>query len=483
MSRDPKDPHLFELLSHTIKTALDYVHLADTGRTHIGTHSNWPELSWYDSGLPNITTISDGPKDYSEVVRPSFHAMFYALAAKSEQIPKFSKESSFVALLEYVETDPRLNTYLMLDRGANWGESRLLGIVGEILDRYVHIGNAEELLLDELLSVYLPIERFLLDEALPATTAVPILFVNFETSSFRLNDSVSIEQMSDDWHLARGWHGPWKFSHDSSVESAATHALCISNRTIENHSWLDLHNAVSQHDLERIDRFFAAIRITTGYETGYAQLLTIPLGWASGYTADLMPIETLSVNNYPPTSERGAWRDEAPMVSLSDAENIKRIFKGLEQTIGTGHERRVRLAMHRLNLSSMRTTEEDEVIDAVIAMEALLSDDNQEMTHKVAMRMATLYKLIDISRTEQIFKETKQIYRFRSKIVHGDADLYKFREIDRSGERISTVDAAIEHLRTAFSILIQNPALLEPRNIDNYLLTNTFEAFPPPDSI
>ena len=57
--------------------------------------------------------------------------------------------------------------------------------------------------------------------------------------------------------------------------------------------------------------------------------------------------------------------------------------------------------MNRLNLSSLRTIDEDGIIDAMIAMEALLSDERQEMTHKVVMRLAALYKTADPSRSEQ----------------------------------------------------------------------------------
>ena len=130
--------------------------------------------------------------------------------------------------------------------------------------------------------------------------------------------------------------------------------------------------------------------------------------------------------------------------------------------------------MDRLNLSSMRTTDEDGVIDAMIAMESLLSDGTQEMTHKVAMRLAGLYKIADPPRAEQAFMEMKRIYTFRSKIVHGDADTDKYREIDRNGEKISAVTAAVEHLRNAFAVLIRHPTLLDPRRIDSFLLNDKF---------
>jgi|SRR5215469_6526146 len=109
----------------------------------------------------------------------------------------------------------------------------------------------------------------------------------------------------------------------------------------------------------------------------------------------------------------------------------------------------------------------------MIALEALLSDGTQEMTHKVAMRLAALYKISDRPRAVQAFTEMKRIYGFRSKIVHGSADWQKYREITRGKEKVRATDAALEHLRNAFAVLIKNPAFLDPQKIDSFLLTDT----------
>lgn len=87
------------------------------------------------------------------------------------------------------------------------------------------------------------------------------------------------------------------------------------------------------------------------------------------------------------------------------------------------------------------------------------------------MRLGGLYKVTDRSRAERAFVEMKRIYKLRSKIVHGDADLDKYREIDRDGVKISAIDAAVEHLRNTFAALIKQPGLLDPKKIDTFLLT------------
>jgi len=89
--------------------------------------------------------------------------------------------------------------------------------------------------------------------------------------------------------------------------------------------------------------------------------------------------------------------------------------------------------MDRLNLSSMRTTDEDGIIDAMIAMEALLSDGTQEMTTKFRCAWLDLQNRWSPS-CRKVFMEMKRIYAFRSKIVHGDAT-DKHREITRGEQK------------------------------------------------
>jgi hypothetical protein len=45
--------------------------------------------------------------------------------------------------------------------------------------------------------------------------------------------------------------------------------------------------------LRLIDAFFASVRIVTGLDTGYAQLLTRPIGWGFLVQGDFSPINRL----------------------------------------------------------------------------------------------------------------------------------------------------------------------------------------------
>jgi len=112
-------------------------------------------------------------------------------------------------------------------------------------------------------------------------------------------------------------------------------------------------------------------------------------------------------------------------------------------------------------------------LDATIALEALLSDDdNQEMTHKIAMRLGALSKISnDFGKTpQQVYKDMKQIYAYRSAIVHGSKYAEKKRVIKIDNEEIGVHSLAVQFLRKTLKILIENPAFREVKKIDEDLL-------------
>lgn len=472
----PIDPRLFDLFCGALETALWYVREAKTGKTHIGKHEHWPELQYHEqSGLPYVTTTSMGPEDYSDTISGIYSAL-YGMFSGEEQLD-YSKEKSFVALVDYVKGQPRLSQYFVLEP-SDISYTRLLSIVSDILDRYIHTTNdTEHLDREKLLPIYLPMERAMFAERLPIVAVVPILFLKFDFEKFQISESISVEKLSDEFHLARAWRGSWSESGESIVESAATHGLFISGLFLENENWFEvgrLKMDLDFYSVDEIDTFFAAIRIMTGYPVGYAQIVDVPVGWASYYAANITPIGGPRVEKYPAFFKKGYWREEVPTVTSAQMDSISLVLDGLHGLFLSKRVKKARLAIHRLNLSALRTTDEDGVLDSMIAMEALLSDGNQEMTHKVAVRLAALYKILAPARSAQVFREMKQIYKFRSKIVHGSSDLEKGREIERDGQEIAVIDAALEHLRNAFVVLIRNPALLDPQRIDEFLLTGAY---------
>jgi hypothetical protein len=128
VSTIPKDAHLFELFCGAIEVGLEYVRLAETGKTHIGNHDNWPELLWHENGLPYIINASQGPKNYADAIRGAY---LFLVALDSGEIPRdFNKEPKFLALIEYAKVQPRLKTFFLHDKEHDHGTTILHLIVG-----------------------------------------------------------------------------------------------------------------------------------------------------------------------------------------------------------------------------------------------------------------------------------------------------------------------------------------------------------------
>jgi Apea-like HEPN len=177
------------------------------------------------------------------------------------------------------------------------------------------------------------------------------------------------------------------------------------------------------------------------------------------------------VRNYPQEFEQSDWDAPVPLVNQEQVIAIKKCFLALRQHASN---KRLSIATRRLNRRALRTSPEDSVIDLTIGLEALFADGNQEMTHKIALRAAALYKLTDPSKSRDVFKEIKEVYKLRSAIVHGDnVDANK----TVSTRSLSVEDAAVEHLRALLQILLQNPEFLDPAVIDHQLLLGSGDGY------
>jgi hypothetical protein len=81
------------------------------------------------------------------------------------------------------------------------------------------------------------------------------------------------------------------------------------------------------------------------------------------------------------------------------------------------------LALRRFNYSYSREKVEDKIIDFAISVEALFSKKNDgidSIAYKLATRISRLWKINDLD-YKKIFKDIKNFYDARSKIVHGDS--------------------------------------------------------------
>jgi hypothetical protein len=159
------------------------------------------------------------------------------------------------------------------------------------------------------------------------------------------------------------------------------------------------------------------------------------------------------------------------VLTTLDLEKVGNLFNRLGDLTQSGGESRLNLAIKRLNSSALRTNDEDGIIDSAIALEALLADGNVEMTYKVSLRAAALAGLRPLAVPTRVLDEMKQIYAFRSAVVHGSvSDMQKRKVLTRDGEKLPTAQVALEHLRTVLMVVAENPKYLDVKAIDTDLL-------------
>ena len=464
----PADEALWRKFRDAFVAALEYARVYSLNGRYISDKSSCVELTWHANGMPRLwnTSLNCG-KDYSSVFRPNWSA---ALGGDEDEKPNFDELTSF-----FRSHEPIANFF---------PDSLLESGVGVLLhgavDTYVH-AYGFEFHENKVLEVFGPIEETLLLRQRRGALWIPILWQVFETDNFLLAANVNIRRIPDELHLTRGFR--WNGSNENLlVESGATHAFVIDGVSLPNQ---DFFRAAAWGSIEEelptadVDLLFACLRIAAHAETGYAQLLFIPTNWSYSFNAVFNSVRRVDRKRYPRSFDNGVWASESlPALTADQLRLSSELFARLSSLERTGT--RMGLAIRRLNQAFLRDDEHDSILDVTIGMEALLSDGSEEITHKLALRLAALLKFAQIGKipAHQLFKEAKAIYKFRSAVIHGDINAVEKRaHITRHDqEKVSTVFVALEHFRNLLCAIAFNADFLKVELIDTRLLLGCLES-------
>ena len=462
----PVEPQLFQLAAAAVEEGLERVRQLKAENRYIGTYFGWHRLSQYDSGLPSLTeSFMSGPTDHKDA--------FTGVAGPPLVDPDGLE--TFKALLSYATSHSRLRSYFSppsRDFDEKLFKVEMYLLAEYLIDRYIHVCKDAPFSIERLLPIYLPLEAGIFADSLTVDVVVPILFLKFDFDSVPLGANAHVERMDDEFQLARAAKRAYEPGVHPSVLSAASHALILSGWELKNENYWEVSNTYSEvaaYPLHNIDMFFAALRTVAGADSGYAQLLLRPLNWAHDYTAHLPPVEGTSIRRYRGWFENFHWLRSVATMPEEEVTEAGRLYSKLIRA----ESNRLTIASQRLNYCFLRESEEDSVLDATIAMEVLLSDDSrQEMTHKLALRVAALSRFSGSEQTPvEVYRAVKRIYAYRPAIVHGSTKTERNREIALSGQdKIPTVTAAINYLRMIVSVLTEHDEYLDPNVIDEELL-------------
>ncbi|MDN8592045.1 HEPN domain-containing protein [Paenibacillus sp. 11B] len=389
----------------------------------------------------------------------------------------------FQEYLELLSNDDYFKIFFSY-RGFFDNDIYLLGVrllVTKLIEAYLHIyGTNSELKVENFNKLYEPIEEFIFAERLYYDIYVPILFTKFDFEDCAVSESGDIEivKIDDNLQLSRSSIQQHGSPISSSILNGASHALKIKGFSIEGkRSYFDVNqhfSDISMYPIDKINAFFNSMRIITfDNDLGYAQLLAVPVGWTEKYNAFLSSIYGTTVKSYPKVFEDYFWlKTEFTTINEDLAKDILNLFERFDLE----KQHKLQLANRRLNMCVLREEEEDSILDATIAMEALLSDGGTgELTHKLALRMATIFKISPLTSytPDMVFDIVKKIYAYRSSIVHGGKVKNQEITLQELGLTIPTPRLAIVLLKITIKVLIDNPIYFNPKLLDLELLKVT----------
>ncbi|MBZ0090044.1 MAG: hypothetical protein K8H90_06675 [Thermoanaerobaculia bacterium] len=463
-----------------IRAGLEYLASQGEAAPRLRRRSGWPMIGTALNGMPDFQFASlgseTGPLDYSSVFESPLLGAMLGQTTSGRSLPWFTAFRD--ACLENAD----VRTYFVGDEPDARQESSLFsiltsGILGGVLDAYIH--SKGDFGFDEELAVrfFELWTRPVFEDRLPCRTVVPISFVTFEFDELELDDGVRISRIDARDHVARLTRPFGTFlslTDNERAASLASHALYSEGWSIPRQKNILLLKAAlseqSEDQADFIGTFFASLRACFPHPLGYAQVLVEPIGWATRFEYTLQEFGVYSCGEYR-QAVLGArsTAGDLPVCRTPDLDQLGAAFRELRAS----NQRGLKLASSRLNRAALRDHPDDALVDACIVLEALLSDGStQEITHKLSMRLALVAsRAIPSKAPGEIFREAKDIYSARSKLVHGARKGARDSASEEDAASLRTAaELSFEYARTCLLSLLVNPEFRDPVRLDEFLL-------------
>ena len=357
-------PDIYELVKEAVSDGLVLVKDAIDNNKYIGSYWEFPELEFFDSGFPrfsHLTLSSDkAPKDLSSIFKEG-----RGNAHEARCDPKLI--ASWVRFRDSALQDESLSNYWKFSEGSELSMNlSVFGFLGDILEIYFFTYKTCDFTEENFRAVYETWEPTAFAKTLPIDIVVPLICVPFSFERLEISTDTIIERMSDEFQLARCPTERTGFSPQNTLLGASTHALVIKGWYIDQLSEYDKYRILSDiaayaKPLAKVDQFMAALRVLTGVETGYGQVIARPSGWCPSWKAWLPNVFEARTRAYPDRLENHGWLEKREILTESLCKNIDKIYNGVQQ-ISELH-----VPCRRLNAAFLRRDEEDSILDITIA--------------------------------------------------------------------------------------------------------------------
>jgi hypothetical protein len=434
-------------------------------------------MSWLDSGFPSFRESGfyndKSPRDYVSMVRPRGLLGAFAGGYTSPEAG-FPKGVELASFLRVHKIGQRLDLGRFVYKDIV-SDRPVEGLVGDAVERYLHLYGLNAPIETERRDAI--IRRLVFGtiwRPLDLRLVVPITMTHFAVDHFPLTETTYIARMPQKLQLARARMSTLGSGAVRMVVGAATHAFVSKDWSLDVDKIDEVQRSLNQSSsnvLDAIDSFFGALRIVTGINTGYAQLLWVPKRWSLEYFCDLTPVYGTTLRRYPGEYDNYGWAASGAMVSAEQLTEVRRVYRA----VVSSQSEAIRLALSRLNGCLTRSDAVDAILDGTIGLELLLGDDqNQSLSYKLRLRAAALALLRadPAYPAAEVASKVKRLYEARSAIVHGR----RKKRSKRAAEPADTSNVnerllASDLLRFVLNVLLTNPEYQDdPTKIDEGLL-------------
>lgn len=465
-----KDSKLYELLKAFVFKVYPLIKPAIEDSFIKPKYDKYPNLSYNENGMPSLSEYSsNSPYKISDL----FRKWGISSEINLEEITEYNKCCEHLASHNEFRTSFFPENLNILKSAKNLFEFYIKETPIDILERYFLLNKEENENEKLLTNIYSEYENYIYSKNLYFDIGIPILFLKCSEDYFEITESIIVRKISEENHKARFKVKSYSPAILDPIISSATHELVFRDHFIKKQPSFGYTNLdyESAYPIEKFEKFFNAIKLITNENSGFAQVLVYPHEWVDSFNMDLPTIKGISLKKYPNYFDNFYWKTkELPEIDKSDLEEISKIYLNLLKN----ENNKIQISDKRLRYSYLRDNEEDSILDIIIALETLLSDNNKgELTYKLSMRIAGLLNF----HTEkydaiETFGIMKKIYDYRSAVVHGSSKVNSKKEIkiEKDKKSIKTISFANDYLREVLKILIMNPKYLDPKEIDKLIL-------------
>lgn len=208
-------------------------------------------------------------------------------------------------------------------------------------------------------------------------------------------------------------------SHEMAIPLLSNYLLCYEYSVEENNGVMNPPDKTSK----RIENLVKAFRLyKSGNVRNYFYIL-VPSEFTGGYMSNGY-IKGGLLNYYFSSSD------------IRDFLMFQKVLKTLIPNEWDKGNRYLKIAIRYFNFAKERDSNEDKIVDFVIALEALyLNGDHGEFTYKLAHRAASMLGST-FDRRRVAFEKVKAAYNLRSQIVHGGSDPKKRKITNEDVEKV-----------------------------------------------